>query len=105
MQKVKVSIIIVFYENPNQLLTCLTSIRRSSPKISHEVIVVDNSKASKSMYPILKRQFPNVSYIKSPRNLGYGGGNNLGAKKAKGEYLFILNPATELKRGAISALV
>lgn len=44
-------------------------------------------------------------YAKSPENIGYGAGNNLGVKHARGELLFFLSPDTEVIKGSIDILV
>ena len=57
---------------------------------SLEVIVVDN--ASKEDEPtIIEQRYPQVKVIRSKKNLGFAGGNNLGIKAAHGKYLFFLN--------------
>ena len=43
-------------------------------------------------------------HILSKKNLGLGGGNNLGAKHVEGEYLFFLNPDTLIVDDAIEKL-
>ena len=102
--KPKVSIIILRYKEKEELFNCLKSIKKDSPKVSFEVIVVDNNKKER-IGPLLKKNFSWVVYIKSPGNIGYGAGNNLGAKYARGEYLFILNPDTKVLPGAVDKLV
>jgi len=102
--KPKASIIIVHYHNQKVLFSCLNSIKTHKPKASFEVIVVDNDE-KKVIDKQLKKKFPWVKYLKSPGNLGYAAGNNLGAKIAKGKYLFILNPDTQILPGAIDKLV
>lgn len=104
MQKVIVSIIIVHYKNKERLYDCIKSIIQSKPKVSFEVIVVDNDEKVTIKKELLAR-FKRVKYLKSPGNIGYGAGNNLGAKSAKGEYLFILNPDTKALSGSIDGLV
>lgn len=104
MGKVKVSIIIVRYREKEELFRCLETIKGSKPKTSCEVIVVDNNIKKRIGFK-LKKKFAWVKYVKSPGNIGYGAGNNLGAKFSKGEYLFILNPDTEVLPGAIDSLV
>ncbi len=99
----KISIIIVHYKVKEKLFECLKSIYASKPKTPFEIIVVDNDEV-KTIGKDLKKQFPKLSYIKSTKNLGYGGGNNLGAKNAKGEILFFLNPDTQVTNGAIDEL-
>ena len=63
---------------------------------SIEVIVVDNASAQDEA-TIIKERFPQVKIIRSKKNLGFAGGNNLGIKAAKGKYLFFLNNDTLLK--------
>ena len=46
-----------------------------------------------------------VTVISPGRNLGYGAGNNLGARRATGEALVFLNPDTVVAPGALAALV
>lgn len=99
----KLSIIIVQYKVKKELFDCLRSIKKANTKMSYEVIVVDNDE-EKSIEKELKKQFPDIVYIKSPGNIGFGAGNNLGARKAKGEYLFFLNPDTIVKKDAINKL-
>lgn len=90
---VKISIIIVNYKVKDKLLACIKSIYDSKPKTDFEIIVVDNDE-EKVIEKELSKEFPKVKYLKSKKNLGYGGGNNLGASYAEGEYLFFLNPDT-----------
>ena len=99
----ELSIIIVNYKVEKELISCINSILKSKPKTTHEIIVVDNDKEDK-LKTSLKKIFPQVIYIKSKNNLGYGGGNNLGARYAQGKYLFFLNPDTKVLDGALDNL-
>lgn len=99
----KVSIIIVHYKVKTELFACLNSIKNSYPNISYEVIVVDNDE-EKIIYKELRKNFPQVKYIPND-NKGFGQGNNIGAKYARGQYLFFLNPDTILQFGALNILV
>jgi len=102
-KKNSISIIIVNYKVKNELLECIKSIYGSKPKVNFEIIVVDNDE-KKTIEKDLIKKFPRVKYFKSSKNLGYGAGNNLGAKLAKGEYLFILNPDTKFDNNVIDLL-
>lgn len=53
---------------------------------------------------MLRAEFPSVTLIESPENLGFGRANNLGATKAVGKYLFLLNPDTLLLNNAVKFL-
>lgn len=60
-----------------------------------EVIVVDNgSRVDEAS--VIEQLYPNVLVIRSNKNLGFAGGNNLGIKAAKGKYLFLINNDTIL---------
>ena len=60
---------------------------------SLEVIVVDNA-SQKDEASEIKNRFPWVIVVRSDRNLGFAGGNNLGIKAAHGKFLFFLNNDT-----------
>ncbi|MBP3844929.1 MAG: glycosyltransferase family 2 protein [Prevotella sp.] len=61
-----------------------------------EVIVVDNGSTHDEATDIELR-YPQVTVIRSNRNLGFAGGNNLGIKAAHGKYLFFLNNDTIIR--------
>ncbi|OGH06038.1 MAG: hypothetical protein A2W22_03890 [Candidatus Levybacteria bacterium RBG_16_35_11] len=104
MKHPKLSIIIVNYKVKKELFNCIRSIIKSKPKVSYEIIVVDNDE-KKTIENSLKKRFKNVRYIGNPVNSGFGTGNNLGTKNARGEYLFFLNPDTLVERNAIDNLI
>lgn len=104
MKKIIVSIVIVHYKVQKELFECLESIYKSNPKVNFEIIVVDNDE-NNSLQKQLNNIFPKIKYIKSSKNLGFGAGNNLGAKYALGENLFFLNPDTKIIKNSIDELV
>ena len=57
---------------------------------SLEVIVVDNA-SKEDEASTIERRYPQVKVIRSDRNLGFAGGNNLGIQQARGQYLFFIN--------------
>lgn len=98
-----VSVISINYNQARVTCDMVASLRRISyPNL--EVIVVDN--ASPADNPdVIKEQFPEVQLIKSARNLGFAGGNNLGIAQAKGKYLLFLNNDTEVEPDFLEPLV
>lgn len=92
----KVSFIIVNYNVTQLLKNCLQSIVCFAHDVDYEVIVVDNDSTDKS-WILLKEEFPPVNFIASQENLGFSKANNLAATHATGEYLYLLNPDTELE--------
>ena len=73
---------------------------------SIEVIVVDNASTQDEATQIEQR-YPQVTVIRSSKNLGFAGGNNLGIQAAQGKYLFFINNDTLLSHqpSAISHLI
>ena len=69
-----------------------------------EVIVVDNASTSDEASSILQN-YPQVTVLRSEKNLGFAGGNNLGIKASKGKYLFFVNNDTIFKDFRADALI
>ncbi len=98
------SIIILNYQSKLKLFNCLKSINLDQlPALSYEIIVVDNN--SGDDLSALALDYPAVKLIMSPKNLGMGGGNNLGIAAAHGEFILVLNPDTVVKDRAIFTLL
>jgi GT2 family glycosyltransferase len=85
-----VSVLIVNYNTCDLTLQCIRSIIDKTNNIDFEIIVIDNASVDGSQQKI-KEIFPDITFIENKFNLGFGTANNLGAKEAKGKYLFFLN--------------
>jgi hypothetical protein len=101
-----VSVIIVSYNTRDLTLTCLKHVYTTTGLKSEEleVIVVDNH-SSDGTVAAIKSKYPQVKIVASRANLGFGAGNNLGAKQAQGEYLLLLNTDAYLSATTLSRLV
>ena len=66
--------------------------------------MVDNA-SKKDEASLISAKYPQVIVIRSPQNLGFAGGNNLGIKAARGKYLFFINNDTIFKELNIQALI
>ena len=98
-----VSIISVNYNQARVTCEMVESLRQVTyPNI--EIIVVDNASPTDDPSLIVET-YPEVKLIRSPSNLGYAGGNNLGIQQAKGKYLLFLNNDTEVDPGFLEPLV
>lgn len=97
------SIVIVNYRSRAKLLNCLASlVDDSSPGLSREIIVVENH--SGDDLSDLPGRYNDLKLIVSQKNLGMGGGNNLGIDIAMGACVLILNPDTIIRPGTIMTL-
>ncbi len=98
-----VSVITVNYNNTQVTLELLESLYAHEGN-AVEVIVVDNASRENPEQKI-KENFPQVKFIRSDRNLGFAGGNNLGIAQATGDYLFFVNNDTAFTAPIIAQLV
>ncbi len=84
-----ISVIIINYNGKSFLRSCVESVLAQTWPY-FEVLVVDNASTDGSV-DFLTTHFPMVQVISSNENLGFAGGNNLGARHAKGEFIALLN--------------
>ena len=98
-----VSIIILNYNAGKLLLDCVASIYNSNYK-NFEIIVVDNVSNDNS-HKTCKEKFPEVLLIENSENLGYCEGNNVGIRKAHGNFVVILNPDTLVESNWLDELI
>lgn len=100
----RVSIITINFNQPLLTELFLDSVATLNTYPAIEIIVVDNGSLEN---PIKSWQslYPEVRFIRSEKNLGFAGGNNLGIRHAKGEYFFLVNNDTEFTAGLIENLV
>ena len=99
--KIEVSIITINYNGLEDTCALIETIPFNE---NMEVIVVDNDSKNQEADTIAQ-QYPQVRVIKSERNLGFAGGNNLGIQAAQGKYLFLINNDTIFKEFNILALI
>lgn len=95
MSRPDFSIIIVNWKVRALLEKCLFSIYQNNQEANFEIIVVDNDSRDGASEMVMI-QFPKVKMIALTHNSGFARANNLAMKQAKGKYLFILNPDTEV---------
>ena len=97
----KLSIITVNYNGLKDTCELIDSIPFND---SMEVIVVDNASTEDEATSIQKN-YPKVKVIRSEKNIGFAGGNNLGIKAAIGKYIFLVNNDTLFKDFNIQSLI
>ncbi|UBF29133.1 glycosyltransferase family 2 protein [Kovacikia minuta CCNUW1] len=99
-----ISIILVNYNGADIVGECLRSLEQFLQSYPYEVIVVDN--ASQDGSPdLIEHTFPWVQLLKQPENRGFGAGNNIAAKVARGEFLLLLNTDTQMTSDILPHLI
>ena len=101
------SILIVNYNTKDLTYTCIKSVIDSAAKVKYEIIVVDNGSKDNSFstFEKLQKLTPNLILIRNKENLGYAKANNQGIRKAKGDYILLLNSDTLVKKHTLDRLV
>ena len=100
-QECELSIITVNYNGFKDTCELIDSITFTDEM---EVIVVDNGSIENEAC-LFSQRYPQVRTIRSDKNLGFAGGNNLGIREAKGKYLFLVNNDTYFKDFNIKPLI
>lgn len=104
------SVIIVSYNTKELLRQCLESINVIRDT-RYEVIVVDNASTDGSVDFLkglsLRKDSPYQRFklIENKKNLGFAAANNQGIRKAKGDYILLLNSDTVLKGNSLLKLI
>ena len=97
-----ISVLIVNWNTRALLRACLNSLDKIT--IEHEIIVVDCASSDVSA-AMVAREFPDVKLLASAENLGFAAGNNRAYEIASGEWIWLLNPDTEIYPNAAETLV
>lgn len=95
MNKPNLSIIIVSWNVKDLLQKCLSSIEARQADLVLEIIVVDNASQDGTV-AMVKDSFPQVRLIANNKNFGFAAANNQAIKQARGEFILLLNPDTEI---------
>lgn len=98
-----VSIIIVNWNGLRWLNDCFNSLAKQNYK-NYEIIFVDNASEDGSV-DWVKKYYPKTNIIINTENLGFAGANNVGFKKAKGDYVLFLNNDTRVTKTFLTELV
>jgi len=100
----KLSVVILNYNVSEFLWLCLQSVEAALKDLDSEIIVVDNNSGDDSCDMVLSR-FPQVVLLQNKANLGFSKGNNVGVRRAAGEYVCILNPDTVVAEDTFTSLL
>ena len=102
----EIDVLIVLYNSTRFIQPLLDSLRRLTIPVT--LYFLDNASTDNTAEKLglLLQQFPMRTYfLRSLKNNGFAGGMNLLAKQGAAEYLFLLNPDTELEEGCLERLL
>ncbi|VJT70448.1 rhamnosyl transferase [Streptococcus pneumoniae] len=92
----KVCIVILNYNNYEETIECVQSLRSTIKSNEYDIVIVDNNSVNDSIKELSKALSP-IKIITSLENRGYANGNNIGIKYAEDngyDYICILNNDT-----------
>ncbi|HAC22769.1 MAG TPA: glycosyl transferase family 2, partial [Porphyromonadaceae bacterium] len=91
MNEIKLSVVIVNYNQKYYLEQALVSLRAATVGFDIEIIVVDNN-AVDGAGAYLSARFPEVTFISNVGNGGIAQGNNIAFRYVHGEYVLFMHP-------------
>ena len=100
----RLAIVIVSFNARDELAATLASLRDAPPRVSHQIVVVDNA-STDGAADLVRGRFPGVTVIAAGGNLGFARANNIGIRGTRSELVLLLNPDTLVPAGAVDALV
>lgn len=101
---VDLSIIIVTWNNANEILDCLSSLYRHADGLGLEVFLVDNASQDNTL-ALVRENYSQVVSIANEKNMGFAAANNQAIEIASGRNLLLLNPDTSVQQNALSTMV
>ena len=107
MSHPKVSVITVNYNHKYFPKLAVEALERSRANFDFEIVYVDNASTDPISLGFLQQAARDgrIKLVHSEKNLGFGAGNNLGARYAQGDYFFILNPDTAVLEDTLQKLM
>ena len=99
LQAPELSIIYVNYKSIDDLKVSINSVQKFT-SVVYEIIVLDN--ASGDNLKSLETTYTSLKVVYLSDNFGFGKACNIGVSKARGKFILLLNPDTQLIDDAIS---
>jgi len=101
----RTAVVLVNYHGSSDTKNCINSLLSCS--YHPQLVVVDNSPNDQELNAVVAT-YPDAKLIRAPRNLGFGGGNNMGINwilaHTNCEFIFVLNNDTTVEPDTITKL-
>lgn len=96
-----INIVIVNWKMKDDIDACLSTLVLDIQDSDLDVVVhiMDNSDNIDGIKEMLAEKYPQVTYINSGGNIGFGKANNIALQRVEAKYYFVLNPDTKFEAG------
>lgn len=99
-----VTAVIVAYNSSERIIEALRATEATMAEIGGEVVVVDNASTDDTL-ELVRSSMTTARLLVSEKNLGFGGGANLGIAGARGEYVLVMCDHTRIEPDAVRRLI
>lgn len=99
----RVTALIVSYNSADALRRSIQALRASQARDQFEILVVDLGSRDDSSH--MDSEFDDVTMLRLPKHFGATKAMNIATRTAMGDYIFYLDPHTELRPDALARLM
>jgi N-acetylglucosaminyl-diphospho-decaprenol L-rhamnosyltransferase len=96
------TVVVVTYRSADFIVDCLATVTAARHTI--EIVVADNDSPDDTV-AVVRAARPDVTVVETGGNLGFATAVNVGVAAGSGRHVLLLNPDTEVRPGALDALV
>ncbi|MGY4643131.1 glycosyltransferase family 2 protein [Cellulomonas sp. URHB0016] len=98
------TVVVVAYQAAHRITACLDALRGQDGGTAElDVVVVDNA-STDGTADLVAARYPEVRLVRSPTNLGFAAGNNVGLRGATSPWVVLLNDDAVPDPGFLAAL-
>ena len=106
----EIAVVIVNYRTPALVIQCVESLLPEVRELDARVVIVDNNSGDDSIEKIetwleASETAARVELVRSHRNCGFSGGNNVGIRSLQARFYLLLNSDTLVEPGALRILI
>ena len=103
--KPSVSFVIVTYNSEEDISLCLNSLEPHLRDGLGEAVIIDNASKDGTFAKVRSHDSASIAFIENDTNVGFTRAVNKGIEQSAGEFVYILNPDTQVTENSIDGLV